>query len=165
MPVQTVAELFTLTSSAFTEGGVIPDKYSNRGGNMSPQLEWKTPPVGVKSFALICDDPDAPSGTWTHWVIFNIPASVSELPAGFPEDLPAGDPAFGALQGANSGKNNRYDGPRPPSGTHHYHFRLYALDVEKLPELIAGATIESVKPAIEKHKIGMASLMGIFSAK
>ena len=165
MPVTNSPEPFTLTSSSFSEGAAIPDKYSSKGGNMSPQLAWKTPPVGVKSYALICDDPDAPVGIWTHWVIFNIPASVSELPAGFPEEIAATSPAYGALQGANSGKHNRYDGPQPPSGTHHYHFRLYALDIALLPDLKTGAGLESVKTAIEQHKIGMASLMGTFSAK
>ncbi len=156
---------FVLTSPAFREGEPLPDKFSQKSGNLSPHLEWVAPPVGVKSYALICDDPDTSAGTWTHWVIFNIPASVSELPEGIPDIIPASKPIYGAMQGANSSKTNRYDGPRPPSGTHRYYFKLYALDIATLPGLASGAKLAAVQEAITKHQLGMASLMGRFSAK
>src|SRR5262249_23044587 len=115
-----------LTSSAFQEGKPIPTPYTGEGPDKSPALAWDGVPDGTKSFALICDDPDAPRGTWVHWVLFNLPADTRSLPEGVPTDdrLPSG-----ALQGTTDFKRPGYGGPYPPPGKpHRYFFKLYALD-------------------------------------
>jgi len=115
-------------STAFQEGGMVPAKYTCDGTDISPPLVWKKIPPSTKSFVLICDDPDAPMGTWVHWVVFDIPKKVTEFSEGvYVKQL-------GALEGINSWGTSRrgYGGPCPPSGTHRYYFKLYALDVEKL---------------------------------
>jgi len=149
-----------LTSDAFLNGQSIPAKYACTGRNISPALTWNEPPAGTQSFALIMDDPDAPMGTWVHWVLFNIPADVRSLQ----EDLPVTgkniDPnAF--YVGKNSSGNTRYDGPCPPGGTHRYYFKLYALDtiLSRLP----GATKEQVLKETEGHILAQSELMGTFS--
>src|SRR6266498_5881692 len=109
-----------ITSNAFANGQSIPVKYSCKGNNISPDLAWNEPPAGTQSFALIVDDPDAPMGTWVHWVLFNIPASTRSLS----ENIDTSTISVGK----NSSGNLRYDGPCPPSGTHRYFFKLYALD-------------------------------------
>ena len=111
-----------ITSSAFTNNTVIPSKYTCDGDNVSPPLAWQDVPEGTKLFKLIVDDPDAPSGTWTHWVLYNIPADTKSLPENI-KQLPAGTKV-----GSNSWQKKEYGGPCPPSGQHHYHFKLYALD-------------------------------------
>ncbi len=134
-----------LTSTAFNEGGMIPEKYTCDGADISPALAWSDVPDGVNTFALVCDDPDAPVGDWVHWVIYNIPGEVRSLP----EKLPAEDSlADGACQGINDFRKTGYGGPCPPGGVHRYYFRLYALDValpcedkmtkKKLLELMKG---------------------------
>ncbi|HVV69852.1 MAG TPA: YbhB/YbcL family Raf kinase inhibitor-like protein [Gammaproteobacteria bacterium] len=142
----------TLTSTAFSEGGKIPDIYSCDGKDMAPDLTWSAVPIGTKSFALIMDDPDAPSGLWTHWVLFNIPANVTKLAsnAALPE---------GALIGNNSWGRAQYNGPCPPyNKTHRYNFKLYALNtVLKLP---SGASAAQVMGASEHHIMGQVKLMG-----
>ena len=121
-----------ITSSAFADGRAIPKKYTGEGQDVSPPLAWSNVPEGVKELALICDDPDAPRPEpWDHWVMYKIPAGTTGLPEGVPQDARLKDPA-GALQGVNSwpkGENLGYRGPMPPPGhgTHHYHFKLYAL--------------------------------------
>jgi Raf kinase inhibitor-like YbhB/YbcL family protein len=148
-----------LTSTAFKEGAPIPASHGNKSENLSPPLKWSDVPEGVKSFALICDDPDAPRGTWVHWVLFNIPAETRELKSapGGKVDLP------GALQGRNSFKELGYGGPAPPSGTHRYYFKLYALD--RLLDLKEGATKDVVVKAMKDHPVAQGKLMGTFSAK
>jgi Raf kinase inhibitor-like YbhB/YbcL family protein len=111
-----------ITSSAFANNTLIPSKYTCDGENVSPPLAWQDVPEGTESFKLIVDDPDAPSGTWTHWVLYDIPADVKALPEDI-KQLPAGTKV-----GPNSWQKNEYGGPCPPSGQHHYHFKLYALD-------------------------------------
>ena len=143
----------TLTSDAFANGQSIPAKYSCVGKNISPALAWDEPPAGTKSFTLIVDDPDAPMGTWVHWVLFNIPASTRSLQ----ENTDSG--AMSA--GKNSSGNTRYDGPCPPSGTHRYFFKLYALD--STLSLSPGATKEQVLKAMESHILAQGELMGTFS--
>lgn len=143
----------TLTSEAFANGQSIPAKYSCVGKNISPALTWNDPPAGTKSFALIVDDPDAPMGTWVHWVLFNIPAST--------RSLPENADASAMSAGKNSSGNMRYDGPCPPSGTHRYFFKLYALD--STPGLSPGATKEQVLIAIGDHILAQGELMGTFS--
>jgi len=148
-----------LTSTAFKEGAPIPASHGYENENLSPPLKWSDVPEGVKSFALICDDPDAPRGTWVHWVRLNIPAETQEL-----KSAPGGKVDLrGVVQGKNSFKELGYGGPAPPSGTHHYHFKLYALD--RLLDLKEGATKDDVVKALKDHIVAQGQLMGTFSAK
>ncbi len=149
-----------LKSDAFISGQSIPAKYSCIGKNVSPALAWSDPPAGTQSFALIVDDPDAPMGTWVHWVLFNIPADRRSLA----EDLPVTGKNVGPdaiYFGKNSSGNSRYDGPCPPSGTHRYYFKLYALDT--LVDLLPGATKEELVKAMQGHILAQGELMGTFS--
>lgn len=149
-----------LTSDAFTNGQSIPAKYSCKGRNLSPALAWNEPPAGIQSFALIMDDPDAPGGTWVHWVLFNIPAEARSLP----EDLPVTgknvDP-HAIFVGSNSWGDIGYGGPCPPSGTHRYYFKFYALDTTI--SLLPGATKEQLLREMDGHILAQAELMGTFS--
>ncbi|RPI90231.1 MAG: YbhB/YbcL family Raf kinase inhibitor-like protein [Chloroflexi bacterium] len=148
-----------LTSDAFMNGQSIPAKYSCAGKNISPALAWDESPAGTQSFALIMDDPDAPAGTWVHWVLFNIPAETRTLP----EDLPITgknvDPNA-IYVGKNSWGDTGYGGPCPPSGTHRYYFKLYALDTTI--SLLPGATKEQLLKEMEGHILAQAELMGTF---
>lgn len=148
---------FSLTSLAFTHGQPIPRKYSCDGENISPPLQWTQPHPAVKSFVLIADDPDAPRGTWVHWVLYNMPATTSGLPEGIPTSAKLSD---GSLQGNNSWPKLGYGGPCPPSGTHRYYFKLYALDTP-LP-LDSGATKEDVLAAMQGHILAHTELMGTY---
>ena len=144
-----------LTSSAFDEGEMIPSKYTCDGADVSPPLRWGSLPDGTKSLALICDDPDAPMGTWVHWVYYDIPAKPIDLPENIsPDD----HPASGGVQGTNDFRRIGYGGPCPPGGTHRYYFKLYALDT--FMNLSPGATKRQVLKAMENHIIGHAQLMG-----
>jgi Raf kinase inhibitor-like YbhB/YbcL family protein len=150
---------FTLTSTAFGDGAAIPAKYTCDGVDVSPPLAWSGPPPGTRSFALIADDPDAPAGTWVHWVLYNLPADVSELPENVAkvESLDLG----GARQGRNDFRHPGYGGPCPPPGpAHRYFFKLYALDTRL--ELKAGAQKKDVEAAMEGHVLGSAQLMGTY---
>ncbi|HSD84186.1 MAG TPA: YbhB/YbcL family Raf kinase inhibitor-like protein [Anaerolineae bacterium] len=149
-----------LTSDAFTNGQSIPAKYSCRGKNISPALTWNEPPAGTQSLALIVDDPDAPAGTWVHWVLFNIPASTRNLPEDLPVTGKNTDPNA-IYVGKNSSGNIHYDGPCPPSGTHRYYFKLYALDATI--SLLPGATKEQLLKEMEGHILAQGELMGTFS--
>jgi Raf kinase inhibitor-like YbhB/YbcL family protein len=147
-----------LTSRGFQNEGTIPEKHSKDGGNVSPPLAWRDVPEGTKTFALIVDDPDAPSGVFVHWLLYGIPANTTELN----ENMPAsGTLPGGARQGRNGFGDLGYGGPQPPSGTHRYFFHLYALDYE--PPLSAGASREEVDEAIQGHTIEEAQLMGRYS--
>jgi hypothetical protein len=148
-----------LSSTAFNEGEPIPAKYTCEGRNVSPPLTWTGVPAGSKSLVLIADDPDAPVGTWVHWVLYDLPVTVSELT----EDLPRNQytPA-GAKQGQNSFGHLGYGGPCPPPGkAHRYFFKLYALDAAQL-DLKPGATKKDVEGAMEKHVLAQAQLMGTY---
>jgi len=149
-----------LTSDAFANGQSIPAKYSCVGKNISPALAWNDPPAGTQSFALIMDDPDAPFGTWVHWVLYNIKPDMR----GLQEDLPITgknvDPDA-IYVGKNSAGNIGYDGPCPPSGTHRYFFKLYALDT--LISLLPGASEEQILKEMDGHILAQAELMGTFS--
>ena len=139
--------VFTLTSSAFDSGTAIPEQYSCKGADDSPALQWSGAPAHAASFALIMDDPDAPAGTWVHWVLWNLPAKAHSLPEGVPkhEQLDGG-----ARQGQNTFHKAGYNGPCPPAGaTHRYFFRLYALD-GKL-DLAAGASRAQLDEAMKGH--------------
>ena len=146
-----------LTSTAFKEGEPIPRAYTCDGPNVSPALEWSGVPKSAKTLTIICDDPDAPSGTWVHWVLYNLPAEN----IGLVENTPATESLrAGGFQGKNDFEKIGYGGPCPPSGTHHYFFKTYALDVE-LP-LKAGATKAELEKAMEGHIVGQAQLMGTY---
>lgn len=144
-----------VTSKAFQEGGMIPPQYTCTGANISPPLAWNSVPEKTKSLALIVDDPDAPGKTWVHWVAFNLPASARELP----ENVPTQESINGGgKQGTNDSKKVGYDGPCPPSGTHRYYFKLYALDAEL--NLDSSATKDQLLKAMEGHVLGEGQLMG-----
>lgn len=149
-----------IKSGDFTNEGSIPSKFTCDGANVSPGLAWKDAPSGTKAFALITDDPDAPAGTWVHWVAWNIPSSSSRLPEGIPAKSRLKD---GTVQGINDFKKPGYGGPCPPSGTHRYFFKLYALDTTLgLPEDTDKAGLEA---AMKGHVLGQAVLMGTYSRK
>lgn len=147
-----------LTSNAFASGQNIPLKYSCLGREISPDLSWTGAPVATKSFALIVNDPDAPMGAWVHWVMYNIPVTTD----GLPEAIPAGAQlSDGSLQGKNSSGNLGYNGPCPPSGTHRYFFKLYALDT--ILNLSSGASKDQLLKAMDGHILAQGELMGTFS--
>ena len=147
-----------LTSTAFQQGATIPKQYTGDGANRSPALRWSEPPTGTKSMALICDDPDAPRGTWVHWVLFNLPTQTRELEESVPttETL-----ANGAKQGKNDFGNIGYGGPAPPKGkAHRYYFKLYALDVAL--DVPAGTTKAELEKAMKGHILAEGQLMGTY---
>lgn len=147
-----------LTSVAWMEGQAIPTKYTCDGADVSPPLTWSEAPAGTRSFALICDDPDAPAGTWVHWVIYGLPAAATALPEKIAttETLPDG-----AKQGVNDFRRVGYGGPCPPPGRpHRYHFKLYALDTAL--SLKPRATKADLLHAMAGHIVAEARLMGTF---
>jgi Raf kinase inhibitor-like YbhB/YbcL family protein len=149
---------FSMTSSAFAPGASIPKAYTADGRDVSPSLRWENPPPGSQSFALICDDPDAPVGTWAHWVIWNIPASARELNEAVQHIKTLAD---GAAQGKNDFGRIGYGGPSPPAGKpHRYFFRLYALK-EKLT-LAAGASRGELERAMQGKVLATAELLGTY---
>ena len=147
-----------LTSDAFAHEKPIPARYACTGSDISPSLTWSEPPAGTQSFALLMDDPDAPVGTWVHWVLFNIPASSRGLPEAIPSEATLSD---GSMHGRNSGGNPGYNGPCPPSGTHRYFFKLYALD--EMLGLSSGANKGELLKAMQGHILAQGELMGTFS--
>jgi Raf kinase inhibitor-like YbhB/YbcL family protein len=149
-----------ITSSAFAEGGMIPSKYTCDGADISPPLQWGEVPEGTKSIALISDDPDAPMGTWVHWVLFNLPAETKELTENIPPDetLPNG-----AKQAITDFGRVGYGGPCPPSGTHRYFFKIYALDTELQVDTSTGK--RGLLKAMEGHILGQGQLMGKYKRK
>jgi len=147
---------FTIISSAFTPGGTIDQLYTCDDRDISPPLSWENVPGGVKSFVLICDDPDAPVGTWVHWVLYNIPGSARKLPDGLSTAPKLED---GSLQGKNDFGRSGYGGPCPPRGRpHRYFFKLYALDT--LLNLSPGLRKKDILKAIAGHILGQAELVG-----
>jgi Raf kinase inhibitor-like YbhB/YbcL family protein len=150
---------FSLTSTAFAAGTTIPIDNSCAGANNSPPLAWSGAPSGTKSFVLVLSDPDAPRGTFLHWVAFDIPGAATSLAGGVPhvDQIPGG-----GEQGMNGAAKIGYTGPCPPPGkVHHYHFTLYALNSTiNLPK---GASLTAVKSAMEAHVIGKTELVGTFS--
>jgi Raf kinase inhibitor-like YbhB/YbcL family protein len=143
-----------IKSSAFKSGARIPAKHTCDGVDVSPSLEWSKLPVGTKNLALICDDPDAPMGTWVHWVIYDIPGSSAGLQEKLP---PLKELANGTKQGMNDFRAIGYGGPCPPSGEHRYFFRLYALDGPT--GLKPGATKAQLLAAMKGHILAEAELM------
>ena len=149
---------FTLSSPAFPSGAEIPKANSCQGPDVSPLLTWIDHPPQTQSFALIVDDPDAPAGTWVHWVIWNIPPATHLLPENVPRSARL---QSGALQGRNDFGKTGYNGPCPPPGkTHRYFFRLYALDANLT--LQPGATRQQLDAAMQGHIIGKAEHMGTY---
>ena len=151
---------FNLTSAAFQHGEVVPATYTCDGKNISPPLQWIAPPSGTKGLALIMDDPDAPMGTWVHWVLYNLPPSVQQLSDAMPSTAQWPD---GTVQGTTSFRRIGYGGPCPPSGTHHYVFTLYALDVPL--SLPPGADKSAVESAMQGHVLAQAQLIGTYQRR
>jgi len=149
---------FQLTITAFQNGGVIPTKFSCDGSDISPGLAWTEPPSGTKSIALIVDDPDAPAGTWVHWVLYDLPGDERKLEEGV-----AKNPQFpsGARQGRNDFGKIGYNGPCPPKGSpHRYLFKLYALD--RKTNLKSGASKVELERAMKGHTLAKAEVVGRF---
>jgi Raf kinase inhibitor-like YbhB/YbcL family protein len=156
--VQTKPAELTVISPAFKHGKMIPEKYTCKGENVSPEINWAGTPKAAKSFVLICDDPDAPAGTWVHWVVYNIPVNVTKLDENFPKVTTLKN---GIKQAKTSFGSYGYGGPCPPSGTHRYFFKVYA--VNKFLKLIPGkSTKKEVLKEIEGSIIGYGELMGKF---
>lgn len=148
----------TVTSRAFADGARVPKPYTGDGADRSPPLCWTEPPAGTRSFALICEDPDAPGKTWVHWVLFNLPADCRELNEGASATatLPSG-----ARHGLNDFGNCGYGGPAPPNGKpHRYFFRLFALDI--VLEVPPGATKAELEQAMQGHILARGQLMGTY---
>lgn len=149
---------FRLESSAFREGETIPRQFTCEGEDISPALRWTAPPAGTRSFVLIAEDPDAPGGVWTHWIVFNLPAHVHQIPENVAKQAQV---PGGGLQGLNSFGHIGYGGPCPPPGRpHHYFFRLYALDT--VLSLKAGTSRQEVLDAVKGHILAKTHLMGLF---
>ncbi len=148
----------SLSSSAFKDGQPIPVDYTCDGKNISPPLSWTGAPSETKSLLLIVDDPDAPSGVWTHWIVWNLSTDTSDLPEGFTKSR------SNATQGNNDFKKPGYGGPCPPAGkAHRYFFRIYALDTTL--DVPAGATRKQIDAAMAKHVLSMGQLMGTYQRK
>ena len=145
-------------SGAFKHNQPIPSKYTCDGQDVSPPLEWKNVPEKTKSIVLVCDDPDAPAGTWVHWVCYDIPAEVTFLP----EDVPKADTLpGGGKQGTTDFRSIGYGGPCPPSGTHRYIIKVYALD--RMLNLQAGKTKKEIEKAMKGHVLDKGELIGVYS--
>ncbi|MBN1683832.1 MAG: YbhB/YbcL family Raf kinase inhibitor-like protein [Gammaproteobacteria bacterium] len=145
-----------LSSSVFSHQQSIPSKYTCDGENISPPLKWSEVPHGTQSFVLICDDPDASMKTWVHWVIFNIPPTTSS----FPEDMQ--QLPRDAISGINSWNRGGYGGPCPPSGTHRYFFKLYALDTTLPNNPMTSAALEK---SMKGHILAQVELIGLYQRK
>jgi Raf kinase inhibitor-like YbhB/YbcL family protein len=148
-----------LESGSFREGEPIPRGHSRDGADSHPALSWSGAPQGTESFALVCDDPDAPRGTWVHWILYDVPASATGLPAGVAK---AGRHASGGSQGKNDFGELGWGGPAPPRGhgVHHYVFHLYALDAKL--GLAAGAGRPALEAAMKGHLLAEAKLTGTY---
>ena len=149
---------FELTSSAFKQNEAMGKDYTCDGPDMSVPLKWKDAPERTRSFALVVDDPDAPRGTWVHWVLYDLPADVGELSSaiGHEDSLPDG-----TKQGKNDFGKIGYGGPCPPAGpAHHYHFKLYALD--QMTGLKSKATKQQLLDAMKGHVLAEAKLIGTY---
>ncbi|NQT19930.1 MAG: YbhB/YbcL family Raf kinase inhibitor-like protein [Planctomycetes bacterium] len=148
--------VITVSSPGFEQGGAIPREHTADGSNVSPALQWTDVPYGTRSIALVCVDPDAPGGSFVHWVIFNIDASTTQLPRGIPASAKLAD---GALQGRNGFGKIGYGGPAPPKGpSHRYFFKVYALDT--MLDLGPGCSHHQLMQAIAGHIHAEGELMG-----
>ena len=149
-----------VTSTAFKEGQLIPANYTCDGTNVSPPLKWEQVPPETKSIVLISDDPDAPAGTWVHWVMWNIPADSKGLPENVPPDAQLPD---GSRQGITDFHRPGYGGPCPPSGTHRYYFRVYALDV--VLDIPDESAKQNLLDAMKGRILAEGSLMGRYKRR
>ena len=159
-PEEVATAHISLTSSAFENGDPVPRRYTCDGEGTSPPLAWDDPPSDTRSFALIVDDPDAPRGTFTHWVLFNLPPGARSLPEGVPTDERLAD---GSAQGRNDFPGTGWGGPCSPSGTHRYRFFLYALD--STLGLPPGASRQLLQDAMEGRVLAEGRLMGTYSRR
>lgn len=152
-------ETIQITSPAFDHGGMIPPKYTCDGDDISPPLEWDTLPQGTKSIVIIADDPDAPAKTWVHWLVWNLPPSFK----GLEENIEPSDELGGATQGTTDFGKTGYGGPCPPSGTHRYFFKIYALDttLDLEPSATKNDLLEAMQPSI----LAQGELMGKYARK
>ena len=150
-----------ITSSAFKYEGMIPAKFTCDGDDINHDLTWSDVPAGTQTLALINDDPDAPVGLWVHWILYNVPAGSKGLPEGVVKSARILED--GTMQGINSWGRIGYGGPCPPSGTHRYFFKLYALDAKL--DLDPGAKKDQVEKAMKGHILAEAVLMGKYSRK
>jgi Raf kinase inhibitor-like YbhB/YbcL family protein len=148
-----------LVSSAFSDGAMIPARFTCEGKDVSPPLEWDLAPSGTRSFILLCDDPDAPGGTWHHWAAYDIPPDQTALADGASQHAEQG----GFIQGFNDFKRRGYGGPCPPRahGPHRYHFRLLALPIDHLP-VRKDASCREIEREGRKHLITEATLVGLY---
>jgi Raf kinase inhibitor-like YbhB/YbcL family protein len=153
-PARTAPATLALSSPAFEDGGRVPTRFTCKGANVSPPLRWTGVPDDARALALVVTDPDAPGGTYAHWIVFNLPPETGSLAAG---ELPSA-----ARQARNSAGRPRYDGPCPPSGTHHYRFVVYAL---RTPTTLGnGAATDRALAAIDGKAIGRGTLVGTVAA-
>ena len=143
-----------LVSSAFADGAAVPRRFTCDGENLSPPLQWSDAPTGTRSFVLLCDDPDAPAGTWHHWAAYDLPPTVTELAVGAAQNK-------NIKQAVNDFRKTGYGGPCPPRGhgPHHYHFRLLALSTDHLPAQ-ANASCPEIEREARKYTIAEATLVG-----
>jgi Raf kinase inhibitor-like YbhB/YbcL family protein len=159
IPDESAGASFSIACPAFENGADIPAIFTCTGSDYSPALQWENTPEGTKSFALIVDDPDAPVGTFTHWVLFNIPSGLASLSE---KASPHGTPPAGTREGINDFGKNGYGGPCPPPGKpHRYFFKLYALD--STVNLPVGATKDQLIQSMKGHILGQTQLMGMFA--
>jgi Raf kinase inhibitor-like YbhB/YbcL family protein len=158
MPMATKMAAMKLTSPAFAAGEKVPKAHTCDGANSSPALVWEGVPPGSQSLALIVDDPDAPVGTWVHWVAYDLPPDLPGLPEGLPN---TGKLDIGGTQGNNDFRKPGYGGPCPPRGTHRYFFKLYALDIPLNWE--PGKTKKDLVQAMEGHVLAEGELIGLYS--
>jgi hypothetical protein len=150
----------TIASSAFENGGMIPALYTCDDSDISPPLSWSGVPDGARSLVLLCDDPDAPSGTWVHWVLFNLHPDTKMLAPGVPADEKLEN---GARHGVNDFDNFGYNGPCPPSGNHRYFFKIYALD--KMLEITGPIIKSDLLSAMEGHIMTQGQLIGRYQRR
>jgi Raf kinase inhibitor-like YbhB/YbcL family protein len=150
---------FSLTSPDFANGEPIPARYTCDGENVPPTLSWSDPPPGTESLALVVDDPDAPLGTWTHWIVYNIPPEVRSMDQSFTPGMQINDAKI--LFGKNSWGKQGYGGPCPPSGTHRYIFQLFALDILLGPK--DRMTKNELSAQMQNHILGFVQIMGIYT--
>jgi Raf kinase inhibitor-like YbhB/YbcL family protein len=153
-----ISNTLKVTSTAFVEGGSIPPKYTCDRENISPPLTWGSGPSGTQSWVIVVEDPDAPGGTWSHWMVFNLPAGTHELMEHQPATVRLGD---GAVQGLNDFKQLGYGGPCPPNGTHRYVFRVFALDT--ILPLASAPDRPALLNALRGHILAEGTLTGKYS--
>ncbi len=153
---------FKISSPDFNLNAAIPKEFTCEGANKMPRLEWQGAPAHTNSLVLICDDPDAPAGTWVHWVVYNIPAAKKDLSYITDRTEKLSD---GTMQGSNSWPHVGFDGPCPPigHGVHHYHFKLYALDA--ILKIKPSATKEEVEVGMKNHILAHTQIVGLYERK